>query len=126
MQTNKIPGRRLVRIFTCLFISGIFSAQNPLYIPDTLSGTQFNLTVQSGTKKFIGNNNTPTYGYNGNFLGPTIFINKDDSITLNVKNTINQPTTVHWHGLHVSPQNDGGPHQVILQNATWSPSFKVR
>ena len=117
-------------ILTSGFLLSLFTyetkAQNPLFIPDTLSGTNFNLTVQSGTKQFIGTNNTPTYGYNGNFLGPTLFINKDDSITLNVTNNLTQETTVHWHGFHVAPQNDGGPHQMIMPGETWSPSFKMR
>ena len=33
---------------------------------------------------------------------------------------------MHWHGLHVAAMNDGGPHQIIKPNTTWSPSFKVR
>lgn len=118
---------KLIQLFFILFaiFAGNIFSQNPLFIPDTLSGTVFNLDVQTGTKQFIGTNNTPTYGYNGNFLGPTLIINKDDSITLNVTNNLPQATTVHWHGFHVSPENDGGPHQLINPGATWSPSFKM-
>lgn len=108
-----------------LFCFGGYS-QNPLFIPDTLSGTSFSLTVQTGTMQFIGTNNTPTYGYNGNFLGPTLIMNKDDSVNIHVTNNLPQATTVHWHGFHVSPQNDGGPHQLINPGSTWSPGFKVR
>lgn len=32
---------------------------------------------------------------------------------------------MHWHGLHVSAMNDGGPHQEINPSTTWSPTFKV-
>lgn len=112
----------------CVFLISTknIRSQNALIIPDTLSGTVFNLNVQTGTKQFIGLNNTPTYGYNGNFLGPTLLINKGDSITLNVTNNLTQATTVHWHGFHVSPENDGGPHQIINPSTTWSPSFKMR
>ncbi len=101
-------------------------AQNALFIPDTLTGPIYNLTVQTGIQQFIGTNNTPTFGYNGNFLGPTLIINQGDSITLNVTNNLTQATTVHWHGFHVAPQNDGGPHQSIAAGTTWSPSFKMR
>lgn len=116
-----------IKLFFCFSIlfTNSFS-QNALFIPDTLSGTTFNLNVQNGVRQFIGTNNTPTYGYNGNLLGPTLLINKGDSITLNVTNSITQPTTVHWHGFHVSPMNDGGPHQIIPPATTWSPSFKMR
>ena len=119
----------IIRVFFfsafCISSLNTFS-QNPLFIPDTLSGTVFNLNVQSGIEQFIGTNNTPTYGYNGNFLGPTLLINKGDSITMNVTNSITQPTTVHWHGFHVAAMNDGGPHQIITPGATWNPSFKMR
>jgi bilirubin oxidase len=38
---------------------------------------------------------------------------------------LGEPTTIHWHGLHVSPENDGGPHIIIQPGSTWSPSFEV-
>ncbi|MDA9214197.1 multicopper oxidase domain-containing protein, partial [Bacteroidia bacterium] len=28
-------------------------------------------------------------------------------------------------GLHVSSENDGGPHTYILPSAKWSPSFTI-
>jgi blue copper oxidase len=123
---NTAMGRKGTSVPFFILISAFGTAQNQLFIPDTLSGTAITLTVQTGIKQFIGNTNTPTYGYNGPMLGPTIFLNKDDSVTLSVKNMLSQPTTVHWHGLHVSPENDGGPHQVIASNGMWNPSFKVR
>lgn len=113
----------LLCLLTHWFSSG---AQNPLYIPPALTGTSFNLTVQSGTKTFYGSTATPTYGINGVWMSPTVIVNKGDSITLNVINNLPVRTTMHWHGLHVSPENDGGPHQNINPNTTWSPSFKVR
>jgi bilirubin oxidase len=33
---------------------------------------------------------------------------------------------MHWHGLHVSPENDGGPHQMINVNGNWNPSFEIK
>lgn len=100
-------------------------SQNPLVIPDTLSGTTFNLNVQTGSQVFFPPNTTPTYGYNGNFLGPTLIMNKWDSVTINVTNNLSSPTTTHWHGLHLPAVCDGGPHQVIMPGATWSPVFRV-
>src|SRR3990172_4380460 len=114
-------------LVAAVFVAATFVSfsQNPLAIPDTLDGTVFNLSVQPGTTVFFPPYNTPTFGYNGSLLGPTLLINKGDSITLNVTNNITQRTTVHWHGFHVAPQNDGGPHQIIDTNTTWSPSFKM-
>lgn len=106
-------------------ISGGLFAQNPLYIPPALTGTTFNLNVQSGTTQLYPGNPTPTYGINGSFLSPTIIVNKNDVVTLNVINNLNVATTMHWHGLHVAPENDGGPHQSISAGSTWSPSFEI-
>jgi bilirubin oxidase len=74
---------------------------------------------------FYTGHNTPTYGINGNFLGPTLFFNKDDTVQLNVTNNLIFQTTMHWHGLHVPPESDGGPHQIIMPGDTWSPRFRV-
>ena len=100
-------------------------AQNPLYIPPTLSGTTFNLSIQQGTKVFFTGYNTPTFGINGVWMAPTLILNKGDSVTLNVTNNLTQSTTMHWHGLHVPAKWDGGPHQIIAANTTWSPRIKV-
>ena len=109
---------------TFIFILNGYS-QNPLFIPSTLSGTNFNLDIQAGTKAFYTGFNTPTFGINGSFLAPTLILNKGDNITLNVHNGLNTATTIHWHGLHVAAENDGGPHQIIPANTTWSPNFTV-
>jgi blue copper oxidase len=107
---------------------GIFNcnAQNSLYIPPALTGTTFNLNIQSGTQAFYSGKNTPTYGINGVWMAPTIIVNKGDIVNLNVHNGLNSFTTIHWHGLHIAPQNDGGPHQIINVGATWSPIFQVK
>ncbi len=107
-----------------LFASAL-SAQNPLFIPPSLTGTNFNLAVQTGATNFYGTTLTPTYGINGNFLSPTLIVNKGDVCTFNVINNLSVRTTMHWHGLHVAAENDGGPHQIILAGNTWSPTFEI-
>lgn len=114
-----------------LFIVGItisLKAQNPLLIPPSLTGTSFNLDIQNGTTAFYPGINTPTYGVNGNILGPTLIVNKGEIVTMHVTNNLTgtgNSTTIHWHGLHVPAMADGGPHQIINQGSTWSPSFKI-
>lgn len=113
----------------CFLAMGNFAfSQNPLTIPPVLTGTNFDLNIQNGTVQFFDGVNTPTFGINGNILGPTIIVNKWDWVTLNVTNNLTgtgNSTTMHWHGLHVPAMDDGGPHQVIEQGATWSPEFQI-
>jgi FtsP/CotA-like multicopper oxidase with cupredoxin domain len=105
-------------------ISHVF-AQNPLLIPDTLSGSVINLQLQNGSVQFFSGAATQTMGANGNILGPTLFLNKNQQVTINVSNQLSDSSTIHWHGMHVAPHNDGGPHTPILPGQTWSPSFQV-
>lgn len=115
----------LILLFGGFFVG---KTQNPLLIPPVLTGTNFDLTVQNGTTEFFPGINTPTFGINGNILGPTLIVNKWDSVTINVTNNLTgtgNSTTMHWHGLHVPAHADGGPHQIILQGATWSPQFQI-
>lgn len=125
MQNRINNNNRIIVIIGVLLLIGRIQAQNQLYIPPTVSGNSINLTVQSGFRNFYTSNPTPTFGINGSFLSPTIIVNKGDIVTLNVINTLTVPTTMHWHGLHVAPENDGGPHQIIPAGTTWSPSFEI-
>lgn len=99
--------------------------QNPLFVPDTISGTSINLSLQIGQVEFYPGFITNTIGYNQNILGKTVILEKGNDVTLNVTNNLDEPTTVHWHGLHVSAENDGSPHNVIEAGQIWSPSFTV-
>jgi bilirubin oxidase len=100
-------------------------AQTPLLIPDTLVGTSLELTLQNGTFSFFSGQNTTTMGVNGNILGPTLIINKDDFVDIAVNNQLDETTTIHWHGMHVSASNDGGPHTTIAPFEIWNPQFTV-
>ncbi len=115
------------RLFTLILLisAGILSAQNPVIIPDTLSGTEFNLNLQNGTFQFYDGVNTTTMGVNGDILGPTLIMNQGDFVDITVDNQIGETTTIHWHGMHVSAANDGGPHTTIEPGETWNPQFTV-
>lgn len=103
------------------------STYNDLWIPPTISGTTFNLTLAKSSKQLKTGAATPTYGYNGaSFWGPTLLMNKGDFVKLNVTNNLSETTTTHWHGFHIPAIMDGGPHQMIEAGTTWSPSFEVK
>ncbi|RYY68994.1 MAG: bilirubin oxidase [Chitinophagaceae bacterium] len=101
------------------------AAQSTLYIPPVLNGPIYNLNMQLGSHQFNPGKVSATKGFNGNVLGPTLIMQKGQQVYMNVKNSIGEETTVHWHGFHVGPENDGGPHTVIEPNTTWTPNFPV-
>lgn len=47
------------------------------------------------------------YAYNGSTPGPTIRLQKGDVLTVDFTNALNEPTTIHWHGLDVPFEMDG-------------------
>jgi bilirubin oxidase len=116
---------KVLLLTTLITLQSIVFAQNQLVIPTLLTGPTYDLELQTGTHEFFSGVTTNTMGANGNLLGPTLYLTKGDNVTINVDNQLGEETTIHWHGLHVSPENDGGPHTVIPAGTVWSPSFEV-
>jgi FtsP/CotA-like multicopper oxidase with cupredoxin domain len=83
------------------------------------------LSAQNGISNFIVGKQTPTMGYNGNYLGPVIKVSNGEEVRMHVKNELDMATSVHWHGLIVPGSVDGGPHQLIQPQSIWEPSFTV-
>jgi bilirubin oxidase len=109
-----------------LFAIPFFSwGQNLLFIPDTLSGLLIPLEINHNHMHFFPGTETETMGINGPILGPTVILNKGQQVTMQVTNVTTDSTTMHWHGLHVPPEDDGGPHTPITPFSVWSPSFEV-
>ena len=86
---------------------------------------EYVLDAQSGQTNFVGNRLTETLGYNGTYLGPVLRIRKGEKVNILVRNHLSFPTTIHWHGLLVDGEQDGGPHQGIQPGESWNPSFIV-
>ncbi|MGI5402358.1 multicopper oxidase family protein [Streptomyces sp. CA-135486] len=92
----------------------------------TPNGTRrFELTMQAGQKEFRAGKQTPTWGFNGDFLGPTLRAKRGEKIEVKIKNTLGEASTVHWHGMHLPAKMDGGPHQMVAPGGTFSPRWTV-
>lgn len=101
-------------------------SQNAIPIPDTLSGPVYNLNIHPDSVQFLPGTKTFTNAFNQySYLGPTLILHKGENVTMNVLNSLDDTTTVHWHGLHVPAMADGGPHTFFLSGSTWSPQFTV-
>ena len=108
-----------------LLLSTISYGQNQLNIPATIETSTIDLTLQEGVTQFYSGVNTNTMGANGALLGPTLIMTKGANVNITVNNQLTDTTTIHWHGMHVAPENDGGPHSIILPGETWNPQFTV-
>lgn len=112
--------------------SGEVDFRNPLDVPPLAESTVdeegrrvFELTLRSGSRQFKDGAATGTWGVNGDYLGPTIRAKRGESVLFNIHNTLGETTSVHWHGMHLPPTADGGPHQSVHAGTTWSPGWTV-
>jgi len=116
---------------TSISTAGEVDFATPLAIPPLASSKVdgsgrrvFDLTAAPGEHDF-GGGPTRTWGFNGGYLGPTLRAQRGEEVIVNVHNGLAEPTTVHWHGMHLPARMDGGPHQAIQPGATWSPAWRI-
>jgi blue copper oxidase len=103
--------------------------RTPLPIPELVDaakeGNAVRLKVAAGRHEFFKGKPTTTYGYSAPILGPVIRMRRGDEIEMTVQNALDTATTVHWHGLLVPGDNDGGPQQLIRPGDRWRPVLKI-
>jgi FtsP/CotA-like multicopper oxidase with cupredoxin domain len=101
----------------------------PLRIPELIDarreGNAISLTAQAGRTAFFSGRDSSTRGFNGAYLGPTLRLYRGDEAEIALTNAMRDDTAVHWHGLLVPAEADGGPHQTVEPGATWRPRMKV-
>lgn len=89
-------------------------------------GNSMSLQAQAGRTEFFPGRASPTLGYNGNYLGPTLRVHRGDEVKVAVTNALSEDTSVHWHGLLIPAEADGGPHQLIRPGDTWRPVLSIQ
>ncbi|WP_439424716.1 multicopper oxidase family protein [Oenococcus alcoholitolerans] len=107
--------------------------EKPLAIPpllkaDKVNGNDIYYTVeaQEGESQFLDGHKTKTWGYNAPFLGQTIVFEKGQHVHINLKNSLPELTTFHWHGLNVpGPITDGGCHAPVYPGEVKKIDFTV-
>lgn len=101
-------------------------AQNPLAVPPALDLDTFDLVVDEHVHQFYPGINTNTYGASAEYLGPTMIMHRGDTANIRVHNELAQFTTMHWHGMHVPGEQDGGPPREVLPGEMWHARFQVK
>ncbi|GAA2290647.1 multicopper oxidase domain-containing protein [Streptomyces kunmingensis] len=112
---------------------GTADFRNELAVPslapshvDKKDGTRvFDLRMQQGGKEFTPGRTTPTWGFNGDYLGPTLRARRGEKVAVRVRNGLDEASTVHWHGMHLPARMDGGPHQMIGPGRERTPRWSV-
>ena len=73
------------------------------------SGDTLSLTAGMVRRRIHGREYT-MYAFNGQVPGPLLWVAKDAELVVRFTNAIDQPSTVHWHGVRLDHRFDGVPH----------------
>lgn len=68
---------------------------------------RFELTVAETPWELAPGVTTTAVAFNGTVPGPTLRVTEGDSLEIAVTNRLDEPTSIHWHGLHVPNDQDG-------------------
>lgn len=96
--------------------------------PDELSGTEFDLTIGETKVNITGSARTAKT-INGGVLGPLLRWKEGDTVTLRVKNRLDETTSIHWHGIILPANMDGVPglsFDGIAPDGLYVYRFKVK
>ncbi len=61
-------------------------------------------------RRSIAGRSFVAYGFNGQWPGPLIRVDRAATVVVNFTNRIDLPTAVHWHGIRLDNRFDGVPH----------------
>jgi FtsP/CotA-like multicopper oxidase with cupredoxin domain len=92
---------------------------------DTRASGRLELIAQQGLSNFLGGEPTLTSGYNQGYLGPTIRVGSGP-LAVRIGNRLPETVTVHWHGLLVPGEHDGGPHSPVEPGQFWTPQMEIK
>ena len=72
---------------------------------------------------------SPLFLYNGESPGPKLTARKGETLEIDFQNRLDQPTTIHWHGIRNLNEMDGVPdvtQAVVEPGERFTYSFPVR
>ncbi len=72
----------------------------------TLTAAPTRLSLRPGVS-------TDVYAYNGQVPGPTLELREGDRVVVHFRNGLSEPSTIHWHGIHLPFSADGSPFHPV-------------
>ena len=86
----------------------------------TLTASRARLAMRPGAPP------TDVYAYNGSVPGPTLELREGDLVIVHFRNDLPEPTTIHWHGLHIPFEADGSPFHPVAPGERYDYDFTIR
>lgn len=99
-------------------------SRNKLKIPKTISANN-HLMVASPTISDIGGGRSSKVLAYKSFPAPTLTARSGETVSIKLRNKLQQETITHWHGMMVDTPNDGGPQEAILPGESYGYQFEI-
>lgn len=98
--------------------------------PSTPSGVrEIRLEARELAWDLGGGKTTKAMAYNGQIPGPELRVREGERVRVVLKNSLNEPTTIHWHGVDVPNAMDGVPgvtQEPVGPGETFVYEFEAR
>ncbi|MBN9086402.1 MAG: copper resistance system multicopper oxidase [Reyranella sp.] len=111
------------------FVEGLAATGLAALAPARASAdTRVDLTVGTLPANITGRPRTATV-VNGSLPGPILRFREGDAVTIDVRNTLRESTSIHWHGLYLPSAMDGVPglsFPGIAPGETFTYRFPIR
>lgn len=92
---------------------------------DVGHGEIFDLPAEPATHSFVPGKPVEVLGYGGTYMGPAVRLKRGTTAKLRLLNKLDRPTNVHWHGLLVEGEFDGGTQPGIAPGTSWEARLRV-
>ena len=86
------------------FLSSVLNLKTKNMKPNTRT---YELTASEFDWQIAEGKTIKAWGFNNTLPGPSIRAKKGDTVVVKVKNNLQQPTIIHWHGIRLPASMDG-------------------
>jgi FtsP/CotA-like multicopper oxidase with cupredoxin domain len=84
---------------------------------------QFDLTARPVRRHLLPGVEVDMLGYNGQVPGPVLEVFEGDEVAVRFENQLAEPSTIHWHGLHLPFEADGSPFRPVPPGESYDYHF---
>lgn len=108
----------------------ITSAATTLLPKTGWTATPFSLKAEPITSRILPEAEGLAHmlGFNGTTPGPELRVRQGDRMSVNFENGLDQPSAIHWHGIHLENAMDGVPgltQEAVQPDASFHYEFDV-
>lgn len=93
-----------------------------------VDGKEYTITAQASNLKVSKDKTLPVWTFNNSVPGPEIRVKVGETVKIKLKNELEEPVSIHWHGYPVPNEMDGIPgvtQDAVVPGKTFTYEFKA-